>query len=81
MLRAARMVEHGLVEITKCIGPHTCCPIKPEKFNLEFAAEQIECLIRVQPTLTITELESWWFEKFGYEVKTSEMKEAKHEVI
>lgn len=79
-LRAARIEEHGFVEI-KCSGPHTCCSIKPENFNLEFAAEEIECLIRVQLTLTIAELKNWWFEKFGDILKTSELRAAKQEVI
>ncbi|XP_010430547.1 PREDICTED: uncharacterized protein LOC104714786 [Camelina sativa] len=80
-LCAARMAEHGLVEITKFTGPHTCCPIRPDNFDLEFAAEEIECLIRVQPTLTIAELKNWWFGKFGDMLETSEMQEAKQEVI
>ncbi|KAG7587678.1 MULE transposase domain [Arabidopsis suecica] len=80
-LRAARIEEHGLVEITTCSGPHTGCSIKPENFNVEFAAEEIECLIRVQPTLTIVELKNWWFEKFGDMLKTSELRAAKQEVI
>ncbi|XP_010418481.1 PREDICTED: uncharacterized protein LOC104704057 [Camelina sativa] len=80
-LQAARMEDHGLVEITKCSGPHTCCSFEPDSFELEFAAEEIESLIRVQPTLTIAELKDWWFEKFGYKLETSVMKAAKLEAI
>ncbi|XP_020890819.1 uncharacterized protein LOC110230914 [Arabidopsis lyrata subsp. lyrata] len=80
-LLAARMEEHGLVEITKCHSPHTCCPIGPDNFDVEFAAEEIECLIRVQPTLTIEELRNWWFQKFGDMLATSEMQAAKLKVI
>ncbi|XP_023644381.1 uncharacterized protein LOC17895713 [Capsella rubella] len=80
-LRAARMEEHGLVEITEFNSPHTCCPIGSDNFDVEFAAEEIECLIRVQPTLTVAELKDWWFEKFGDVLETSVMQAAKQEVI
>ncbi|XP_010473685.2 PREDICTED: uncharacterized protein LOC104753096 [Camelina sativa] len=80
-LQASRIEEHGLVQITRCSGPQTCCYIKPENFNLEFAAEEIESLIRVQPTLTIAELKNWWLDKFGDMLKTSELRAAKQEVI
>ncbi|XP_010430549.1 PREDICTED: uncharacterized protein LOC104714788 [Camelina sativa] len=80
-LQAARMEDHGFVEIIKCSGPHTCCSIEPDNFNVEFAAEEIDSLIRVQPTLTIAELKDWWFDKFGYELETSVMQAAKQEAI
>jgi len=81
LLQAARIEEHGLVEITKCNTQHTCCPIGPDNFDVEFAAEEIECLIRVQPALTIEELKNWWFEKFGDMLAASEMQAAKQQVI
>ncbi|EOA35143.1 hypothetical protein CARUB_v10020278mg [Capsella rubella] len=80
-LLAARMEDHGFVEITKCSGPHTCCSIEPDSFDVEFAADEIECLIRVQPTLTIAELKDWWFKKFGCKLETAKMQAAKKEAI
>ncbi|CAH2048318.1 unnamed protein product, partial [Thlaspi arvense] len=80
-LCAARMEEGGLVEITKYSGPHTCCPLGSENVNVELAAEEIECLIRVQPTVTVAELKNWWFEKFGYKLESAEMQAAKQQVI
>ncbi|CAA7053793.1 unnamed protein product [Microthlaspi erraticum] len=81
-LYAATREEHGeCFEITKYTGPHTCSPIAPESFNVELAAEEIESLIRVQPTLTIAELKKGWLDKFGYKHDTTEMKAAKQEAI
>ncbi|VYS49954.1 unnamed protein product [Arabidopsis thaliana] len=80
-LRAARMEEHGLVEITKYTGPHTCSHEYPNDFESEFAADEIERVVRIQPTLSIAELKKWWKEKTGYELQTSKMRDGKLEVI
>ncbi|CAA7053792.1 unnamed protein product [Microthlaspi erraticum] len=78
-LYAARREEQGeCVEITKYTGPHTC---SPKDFEEEFLAEEIERVVRVNPTLSVSELKKWWKEKTGYKVETSEMKEAKLEAL
>ncbi|KAL9861006.1 putative transposase, MuDR, plant, Zinc finger, SWIM-type, MULE transposase [Arabidopsis thaliana] len=80
-LGAARMEKHGLFEIIKYTGPHTCCLTDPEDFKSEFETDEIERVVRDNPTLSIAELKKWWKEKFSYELKTEDMKAAKIEVI
>ncbi|KAG7600009.1 Zinc finger SWIM-type [Arabidopsis suecica] len=67
-LCAARREEDGLFEITKCSGPHTCRPKSPSlnDFDAERIAFEIERVVRVQPMLSIAQLEKWWKQKFGY---------------
>ena len=49
---AAKMEKHGLFEIIKYTGPHTCRAIEPEKSDSEFEADEIERLVRRHPTLS-----------------------------
>ncbi|KAL1209132.1 hypothetical protein V5N11_028685 [Cardamine amara subsp. amara] len=80
-LVAAKMEKHGIFEIIKYTGPHTCCPMDPEDFDPEFEADEIERVVRVQPTRSFAELKKWWKEKIGYDLETSEVRAAKEEAI
>ncbi|XP_020890823.1 uncharacterized protein LOC110230917 [Arabidopsis lyrata subsp. lyrata] len=80
-LGAARMKKHGLVEIIKYTGPHTCHPIVPEDFKSEFETDEIERAVRDKPTQTIAELKKWWKIKIGYELETSDVRVAKEKAI
>ncbi|EOA34967.1 hypothetical protein CARUB_v10020053mg [Capsella rubella] len=80
-LGAARMEKHGLVEIIKYTGPHTCPPVDPEDIKSEFEADEIERVVRVKPTQTVAELKKWWKNKIGYELETSDVQSAKMEAI
>ncbi|KAF3548692.1 hypothetical protein DY000_02003390 [Brassica cretica] len=70
-LRAVRMEEHGLFEITSCSGPDACkqrgnnaCP---DEFDGEFLAYEVEGVVSEHPMLSVAELHKWWNEKFGSE--------------
>ncbi|KAL0794092.1 hypothetical protein Bca101_065469 [Brassica carinata] len=80
-LVAARMEKHGLFEIIKYTGPHTCLPIESENFDSEFEADETERLVRVNPTLSFAELNNWWKAKTCYELETEDMRAAKEEAI
>ncbi|CAN6971153.1 unnamed protein product [Brassica rapa subsp. trilocularis] len=80
-LGAAKMEKHGLFEIIKYNGPHTCSPIEPENSNSEFEADEIERLVRRHPTLSFSELQNWWKANIGDELKTSVVRAAKVEAI
>ncbi|CAA7020205.1 unnamed protein product [Microthlaspi erraticum] len=77
-LHAARVEggQYGLVEITKYNATHTCSPVKSD-----FVADEIEGLVRLNPTLSVQELKKWWKEKLGYELQASAIREGKLEVI
>ncbi|CAA7058371.1 unnamed protein product [Microthlaspi erraticum] len=77
-LHAAR-VEEGLVEVTKYNATHTCS--LAENVKSDFVADEIESVVRLNPTLSIQELKKWWKEKLGYELQASHMLEGKFEVI
>ncbi|XP_010430548.1 PREDICTED: uncharacterized protein LOC104714787 [Camelina sativa] len=77
-LQAARMEKHGLVKITRNTAPHTC---SPEAFEDEFVEDEIERVVRVQPTLSTAELKNWWKEKNGYKLRTAEMTTARKKAI
>ncbi|VVB01537.1 unnamed protein product [Arabis nemorensis] len=77
-LWAAKMKEHGLVEVTKYTGPHTCRPYNREhtdyeeefiddleRVNADFVAYEIERVNAVHPTLSFAELKKWWKGQFG----------------
>ncbi|CAH2048316.1 unnamed protein product, partial [Thlaspi arvense] len=53
----------------------------PEDLGSEFLADEIERVVRVQPTVSVPELKKWWKEKTGCEVETLEMKEAKMKAV
>ncbi|CAN6864865.1 unnamed protein product, partial [Brassica oleracea] len=78
---AAKMEKHGLFEIIKYTGPHTCPPIEPEKSDSEFVADEIERLVRRHPTLSFSELQNWWKANIGYALETWEVRAAKEEAI
>ncbi|WZZ13194.1 hypothetical protein YC2023_106283 [Brassica napus] len=80
-LGAAKMENHGLFEIIKYTGPHTCRPVEPEKSDSEFEADEIERLVRRHPTLSFSELQNWWKANIGHELETSEVQAAKEEAI
>ncbi|WZZ87361.1 hypothetical protein YC2023_115940 [Brassica napus] len=73
-LGAARMEKHGLFEIIKYTGPHTCRPIEPKSFNSEFEADETERLVRVKPKLSVAELNNWWKGLIGYEIETKDVR-------
>ncbi|CAA0314026.1 unnamed protein product [Arabidopsis thaliana] len=80
-LGAARMKKHGLVEIIRYTGPHTCHPIELEDFKAEFEAYEIERAVRDNPTQTIAELKKWWKQKFGYVLENLNMRAVKDKAI
>ncbi|KAF3583514.1 hypothetical protein F2Q69_00031733 [Brassica cretica] len=75
------METHGLFEIIKYNGPHTCPPIEPKNSDSEFEADEIERLVRRHPTLSFSELKNWWKANIGYELETSEVRVAKEKAI
>ncbi|KAL0794025.1 hypothetical protein Bca101_065402 [Brassica carinata] len=80
-LGAAKMEKHGLFEIIKYTGPHTCSPIEPKNSDSEFEADEIERLVRRHPALSFSELKNWWKANIGYELETSEVRTAKEKAI
>ncbi|CAG7868099.1 unnamed protein product [Brassica rapa] len=80
-LGAAKLEKHGLFEIIKYTGPHTCRPIEPANFNSEFEADEIEPVVRVHPTLSFAELSKWWRTKTGYGLETKDARAAKEEAV
>uniref|UniRef100_M4DQP7 MULE transposase domain-containing protein n=1 Tax=Brassica campestris TaxID=3711 RepID=M4DQP7_BRACM len=80
-LGAAKLEKHGLFEIIKYTGPHTCRPIEPEKFDSELKADEIEPMVRLHPTLSFAELSEWWQTKTGYGLETKDARAAKEEAV
>ncbi|XP_010422324.1 PREDICTED: uncharacterized protein LOC104707642 [Camelina sativa] len=65
-IRASRIKEDGLLKITKCTGPHTCRPKYASEFKVKFIDCEIERAVRVQPMVSVAELDKLWEEKHGY---------------
>ncbi|KAH0872421.1 hypothetical protein HID58_069783 [Brassica napus] len=80
-LGAAKLEKHGLFEIIKYTGPHTCRPIEPANFSSEFEADEIKPVVRVHPTLSFAELSEWWQTKTGYGLETKDARAAKEEAV
>jgi len=76
-LKAAKTNGNGF-KITEYTGPHAC---KPADVGSDFLAGEIECLVKVQPSLSIVELNNWVKEAFGYTVSYANMWKAKKEAI
>ncbi|XP_048634100.1 uncharacterized protein LOC125608180 [Brassica napus] len=76
-LKAAKTNGNGF-EITEYKGVHTC---KPANVGSDFLAGEIECLIKAQPSLSISELIKWVKEEFSYTVSHDSMWEAKKKAI
>ena len=72
-LIVAKTESNGF-EIIEHTGPHSC---KPVDLSSDFLADEIECLIKAQPSLSITELNKWVKDEFGYTVSHSSMWGAK----
>ncbi|XP_048611888.1 uncharacterized protein LOC106442774 [Brassica napus] len=77
ILKAAETKGTGF-KITKYRGPHTC---KPADVCSEFLAAELQGLIKAQPSLSVTELNKWVREEFGYTVSGDNMWEAKEKAI
>uniref|UniRef100_A0A1J3E6M8 SWIM-type domain-containing protein n=1 Tax=Noccaea caerulescens TaxID=107243 RepID=A0A1J3E6M8_NOCCA len=71
--------EYGLVEITKYNATHSCSPVEDAKSDV--VADEIERVVRLNPTLSIQELKKWWKDQLGYELQTSDMRDGKLEAI
>ncbi|KAG7531697.1 MULE transposase domain [Arabidopsis suecica] len=72
-LKVAKTESNGF-EIIEHTGPHSC---KPEDVSSDFLASEIEGLIKAQPSLSITELNKWVKDEFGYTVSGDIMWNAK----
>lgn len=55
----------GMFEITIYTGLHSCGLIEAYSFGLVYATDEIECLVREHPTISIAELKNWWKENLG----------------
>ncbi|KAK1419790.1 hypothetical protein QVD17_29127 [Tagetes erecta] len=69
-LRASKRKRSGSFEITKHVGPHTCLhsKITQDHPNLDASliSQEIQHLIKEQPSISITALRAEVIDKFGY---------------
>ncbi|KAF3577928.1 hypothetical protein DY000_02033872 [Brassica cretica] len=77
ILKAAETKGTGF-KITKYRGPHTC---KPADVCSDVLAAELQGLTKAQPSLSVTELNKWVREEFGYTVSGDNMWEVKKKAI
>ncbi|KAJ9675204.1 hypothetical protein PVL29_024234 [Vitis rotundifolia] len=84
-LRACRRKPHGLFEITKYIGPHTCVYPKlsqdHSQLDSTFIAREIQNVVQRDHTISIAALHQIVKDKFGYNLHYKRIWEAKRKAI
>ncbi|KAL6317566.1 hypothetical protein AAG906_030319 [Vitis piasezkii] len=84
-LRACRRKCHGLFEITKYIGPHTCVYPKlsqdHSQLDSTFIAREVQNIVQSDHTISILALHQIVKDKFGYNVHYKRIWEAKRKAM